>query len=193
MWTISELTELVGLSRRDIQRLCYADERNGGLGLLDPEDSAQGRRHFSREDVEVLFVVSQYKALGMSLPEAAEAVRRAQGGGVGLPLKDVADRLRREKEAVEARLSVVEAMARAASASTWDEMVEGMTGGLLERAAAKASREVAHAMLETLCEENEVDAESEQQMTDAFDAQLEELLETGGLGEAPLCQTTSKR
>lgn len=187
MWTISELTELVGLSRRDIQRLCYADERNGGLGLLDPEDSTQGRRHFSREDVEVLFVVSQYKALGMSLPEAAEAVRRAQGGGVGLPLKDVADRLRREKEAVEARLSVVEAMARAASASTWDEMVGGMTGGLLERAAAKASREVAHAMLETLCEENEVDAESEQQMTDAFDAQLEELLETGGAGGgAPL-------
>lgn len=182
MWTISELTELVGLSRRDIQRLCYADERNGGLGLLDPEDSTQGRRHFSREDVEVLFVVSQYKALGMSLPDAAEAVRRARSGGAGLPLKDVAARLRQEKEAIEARLSVVEAMASAVLASTWDEMVEGMTGGLLETAAAKASREAAHAMLETLCEESEVDTESKQQMIDAFDAQLEELLETEGTG-----------
>ncbi len=125
MWTISELTELMNLSRRDIQRLCYSDGHNGGLGLLDPEDSTQGRRHFSDDDVKVLFVVSQYKGLGMTLPEAAELVRKAREDGADTKalVSDLVSELERERDAIERRLAFAKAIEGSILGCGWDALV----------------------------------------------------------------------
>lgn len=159
MWTISELTELVGLSRRDIQRLCYADERNGGLGLLDPEDSAQGRRHFSREDVEVLFVVSQYKALGMSLPEAAGRVRQAreEGADARALASDLVRRLEEEREDVERRLAVAKAIEGSAVEGGWNKLFDAVVARLfMERTESAVKGSLADFCLSSGLSENEV-------------------------------------
>lgn len=125
MWTISELTELMNLSRRDIQRLCYSDGHNGGLGLLDPEDSTQGRRHFSDDDVKVLFVVSQYKGLGMTLPEAAERVRKAREDGADTKalVSDLVSELERKRDAIERRLAFAKAIEGSTLGRDWDALV----------------------------------------------------------------------
>lgn len=68
-WQISQVQQLVGLQRRDIQRACYHGE--GGAGILDPQDSSWGRRHYEIDDLAKLFVVRQYKKAGCSLPEIA--------------------------------------------------------------------------------------------------------------------------
>lgn len=69
-WTVSEVERLTGLSRRDIQRCCY--QGKGGVGILEPQDSAWGRRSYSARDLAILFVVRLEKQAGLSLPEIAE-------------------------------------------------------------------------------------------------------------------------
>lgn len=69
-WTVSEVEQLTGLSRRDIQRCCYRGK--GGVGILEPQDSAWGRRTYSAHDLATLFVVRLEKQAGLSLPEIAE-------------------------------------------------------------------------------------------------------------------------
>lgn len=69
-WTVSEVEQLTGLSRRDIQRCCY--QGKGGVGILEPQDSTWGRRTYSARDLATLFVVRLEKQAGLSLPEIAE-------------------------------------------------------------------------------------------------------------------------
>lgn len=69
-WTVSEVERLTGLSRRDIQRCCY--QGKGGVGILEPQDSAWERRTYSACDLAMLFVVRLEKQAGLSLPEIAE-------------------------------------------------------------------------------------------------------------------------
>ncbi len=69
-WAVSEVERLTGLSRRDIQRCCY--QGKGGVGILEPQDSAWGRRTYSARDLAILFVVRLEKQAGLSLPEIAE-------------------------------------------------------------------------------------------------------------------------
>lgn len=78
-WTISEVIELVGLSRRDIQRCCY--KGRGGVDLLDPQDTTWGKRSYSVHDVARLFLAGRIKAQGRSLPEAARELKAAEGDG----------------------------------------------------------------------------------------------------------------
>lgn len=80
-WQISEVSEMLGLSRRDIQRACYAGQ--GGASILAPADSSWGRRTYHEEDVAKLFLVKRYKAQGMSLPEIRGVFERAESEGAG--------------------------------------------------------------------------------------------------------------
>lgn len=80
-WQISEVSEMLGLSRRDIQRACYAGQ--GGAAILSPADSSWGRRTYHAEDVAKLFLVKRYKAQGLSLPEIRDVFARAEADGTG--------------------------------------------------------------------------------------------------------------
>lgn len=78
-WTISQVEGLIGLSRRDIQRCCYAGK--GGVDVLSCPSSTWGRRTYDKDDIARLFLVAQMKAHGMSLPEAKRAVDQAGAEG----------------------------------------------------------------------------------------------------------------
>lgn len=71
-WRISEVEALLGLARRDIQRCCYTGR--GGVGILEPEDSAWGRRTYNVRDLAQLFLVRQYRRQGLSLPEVKQVL-----------------------------------------------------------------------------------------------------------------------
>lgn len=78
-WTVSEVGQLTGLSRRDIQRCCY--QGKGGVGILEPRDSSWGRRTYSAEDVALLYLVRLEKQAGLSLPEVAQKFQAARDVG----------------------------------------------------------------------------------------------------------------
>ena len=78
-WTISQVEGLIGLSRRDIQRCCYAGK--GGVDVLSCPSSTWGRRTYDKDDIARLFLVAQMKARGMSLPEAKRALDQASAEG----------------------------------------------------------------------------------------------------------------
>jgi DNA-binding transcriptional MerR regulator len=77
-WKVSEVEQLVGLSRRDIQRACYGGR--GGIGLVSPQDSSWGRRTYGRDDLTRLFVLGELKREGRSLPEAKRLFDEAASG-----------------------------------------------------------------------------------------------------------------
>ena len=72
-WVISEIEQLTGLARRDIQRCCY--QGKGGIGILSPKGSSWGKRTYSTEDMAVLLVVALEKQAGSTLPEIGETLR----------------------------------------------------------------------------------------------------------------------
>lgn len=78
-WQISQVQQLVGLSRRDIQRACY--DGKGGADILDPQESSWGRRQYGPDDLAKLFIVRQYKRQGHSLPEIARIFDEAKNQG----------------------------------------------------------------------------------------------------------------
>lgn len=78
-WRISEVEALLGLGRRDIQRACYSG--TGGVAILKPADTTWGRRTYDVADLAQLFLVRQYRARGLSLPEVKEALDTAAAEG----------------------------------------------------------------------------------------------------------------
>lgn len=78
-WKISEVERLVGLPRRDIQRVCYHGK--GGVGILEPKDGSWGRRLYSAEDLGILFIVKQYRDRGYSLPEIKHLLCQSEKEG----------------------------------------------------------------------------------------------------------------
>ncbi len=89
-WRISQVQQLIGLPRRDIQRACY--DGKGGVDIASPQDSSWGRRQYDTADLAKLFIVRQYKQRGYSLPQIARVFEdmQAQGGYLAL--------LRRQEE-----------------------------------------------------------------------------------------------
>lgn len=73
-WKISEVERLTGLSRRDIQRVCYQGE--GGIGLLSPKETRWGYRVYSARDLKVLYAVSLLRGRGMTLPQVKREFER---------------------------------------------------------------------------------------------------------------------
>lgn len=84
-WRISEVEALLGLGRRDIQRACYGGA--GGVAILEPADTAWGRRTYDVRDLAQLFMVRQYRRRGLSLPEVKEALDEA--GAAGRSVEDM--------------------------------------------------------------------------------------------------------
>ena len=108
-WQISSVQQLIGLSRRDIQRVCY--EGDGGVGILSPKDSTWGRRAYDETDLAKLFVVRQYKARGLSLPEIRKEFDKAVAdGGYRRLLEVQVDRLREQRDEVAGQLARAEAL-----------------------------------------------------------------------------------
>ena len=109
-WQISNVQQLIGLSRRDIQRACYQGE--GGVGILHPADSAWGRRSYDVKDLAALFVVRRFKEAGMSLPEIRSAFDEAHraGGDVRSLLEVQTQRLREERDRASDQLVRAEAL-----------------------------------------------------------------------------------
>lgn len=103
-WTISQVEDLIGLPRRDIQRCCYAGK--GGVALLSPADSTWGRRAYSPDDLARLYLVARMKDRGMSLPEIKRELdgSEAAGSGDDILLGDCASRLAEAREQVESLL-----------------------------------------------------------------------------------------
>ncbi len=106
-WKVSQVAQLIGLSRRDIQRACYRGK--GGVGILDPQDSTWGRRSYGPEDLARLYVVSIYKAQGLSLPEISVAFEQAQGNYRAILCQQVAQ-LRERRDNVDCQLARAEAL-----------------------------------------------------------------------------------
>lgn len=67
-WKVSQVEALVGLSRRDIQRACY--EGPGGIGIIQPRNTAWGWRVYEVADVAKLFLVAQARRQSQTLEEA---------------------------------------------------------------------------------------------------------------------------
>lgn len=103
-WTISQVEDLIGLPRRDIQRCCYTGK--GGVALLFPTDSTWGRRAYSADDLARLYLVARMKDRGMSLPEIKRELdgSEAAGNGDDVLLGDCASRLAEAREQVESLL-----------------------------------------------------------------------------------------
>lgn len=109
-WQISEVEALLGLGRRDIQRACYGG--HGGVAILDPADTAWGRRTYDARDLAQLFLVRQLRRQGLSLPEVKAAFDESQAAGrtvEDMVAVQVA-RLREEAEEVAGQLLQAEAL-----------------------------------------------------------------------------------
>lgn len=109
-WRISEVERLLGLGRRDIQRACYGGR--GGVAILDPTDTAWGRRTYDGRDLAQLFLVGQLRRRGLSLPEVKAEFEgsRAAGRTVEDMLSVQVARLREQAEEVAGRLLQAEAL-----------------------------------------------------------------------------------
>lgn len=109
-WTISQVEDLIGLPRRDIQRCCYTGK--GGVALLFPADSTWGRRTYSADDLARLYLVARMKDRGMSLPEIKRELdgSEAAGNGDDVLLGDCASRLAEAREQVESLLLSAQAL-----------------------------------------------------------------------------------
>ena len=103
-WTISQVEDLIGLPRRDIQRCCYTGK--GGVALLFPTDSTWGRRAYSADDLARLYLVARMKDRGTSLPEIKRELdgSEAAGNSDDVLLGDCASRLAEAREQVESLL-----------------------------------------------------------------------------------------
>lgn len=109
-WRISEVERLLGLGRRDIQRACYGG--HGGVAILDPADTAWGRRTYDARDLAQLFLVRQLRRRGLSLPEVKASFDESQAAGrtvEDMVAVQVA-RLREEAEEVAGQLLQAEAL-----------------------------------------------------------------------------------
>lgn len=109
-WKISQVEKLVGLPRRDVQRACY--DGKGGAGILRPKDGGWGRRTYTEEDLATLFLVSEMKREGFSLPEAKREFERstAEGPQTASLLESRKWRLEEETEETEARMLRAQAL-----------------------------------------------------------------------------------
>ena len=94
-WKISEVERLTGLSRRDIQRVCYQGE--GGIGLLSPKETKWGYRVYSAQDLKVLYAVSLLRERGKTLPQ----VKREFEKGVSMYHKALALGHAKDRRALE--------------------------------------------------------------------------------------------
>lgn len=50
-WRVSQVENLLNMSKRDITRSCYSDHKRGGAGILQSADGTWGRRNYSIEDI----------------------------------------------------------------------------------------------------------------------------------------------
>lgn len=66
-WKCSQVERLTELPRRDIQRACYNGK--GGADILQPQDSAWGRRNYSVHDLAYLMLVKLNRDKGLTLPQ----------------------------------------------------------------------------------------------------------------------------
>ncbi len=109
-WKISQVEKLVGLPRRDVQRACY--DGKGGAGILAPKDGGWGRRTYTKEDLATLFLVSEMKREGPSLPEAKREFERSAAGKpqTASLLESREWRLAEKLEEVEARMLRTQAL-----------------------------------------------------------------------------------
>lgn len=94
-WRISEVERLTGLSRRDIQRVCYQGE--GGIGLLSPKETKWGYRVYSTRDLKVLYAVSLLRERSKTLPQVKREFERVHSD-VDAILGEQTDLLREEIE-----------------------------------------------------------------------------------------------
>lgn len=109
-WTISQVEDLIGLPRRDIQRCCYTGK--GGVALLFPTDSTWGRRTYSADDLARLYLVARMKDRGMSLPEIKRELDGSEAAGTGddVLLGDCVSRFAEAREQVESLLLSAQAL-----------------------------------------------------------------------------------
>ena len=107
---ISEVERLTGLSRRDIQRVCYQGE--GGIGLLSPKETKWGYRVYSAQDLKVLYAVSLLKERGKTLPQVKREFERVHSD-VDAILDEQIDLLREEIEKSVSRYHKALALGRA--------------------------------------------------------------------------------
>lgn len=111
-WKIAEVEQLVGLSRRDIQRACY--QGRGGVGVLKPSDGSWGRRTYDERDLAVLFLLAQRRREGLTLSQAAERIREDSRDHTLSQLLEVeVEKLSEQLEAIEDRLVRAEALSAA--------------------------------------------------------------------------------
>lgn len=120
-WKISEVETLIGLGRRDIQRACYSGQ--GGVAILNPQDTAWGRRSYDLEDLAQLYVVKQYRRQGLSLPEIKVEIEAQKEAG-----KSIGDLLRVQVSRLKARAEDVAGQSLQAEALL--AAVEGDAGAL---------------------------------------------------------------
>lgn len=109
-WRISEVERLTGLSRRDIQRVCYQGE--GGIGLLSPKETKWGYRVYSAQDLKVLYAVSLLRERGKTLPQVEREFERVHSD-VDAILDEQIDLLREEIEKSVSRYHKALALGRA--------------------------------------------------------------------------------
>ncbi len=109
-WKISEVERLTGLSRRDIQRVCYQGE--GGIGLLSPKETKWGYRVYSAQDLKVLYAVSLLRERGKTLPQVKREFERVHSD-VDAILDEQIDLLREEIEKSVSRYHKALALGRA--------------------------------------------------------------------------------
>ena len=109
-WKISEVERLTGLSRRDIQRVCYQGE--GGIGLLSPKETKWGYRVYSAQDLKVLYAVSLLRERGKTLPQVKREFERVHSD-VDAILDEQVELLREEIEKSVSRYHKALALGRA--------------------------------------------------------------------------------
>ena len=78
-WRVSQIENLLNMSKRDITRSCYSDHKRGGAGILQPADGTWGRRNYSIEDIAWLYLVKLQHEQGYSLPEIAKRMDTTAG------------------------------------------------------------------------------------------------------------------
>ncbi len=131
-WRVSQVENLLNMSKRDITRSCYSDHKRGGAGILQPADGTWGRRNYSIEDIAWLYLVKLQHEQGYSLPEIAKRMDTTAG--------------------VDALCSHLDAVAERAS-EAYEELCEKRERARVLRCALSAGPDGVHDAVERCLEE----------------------------------------
>lgn len=126
MWQIKDVARMTGVKKEDIQSIC--DKGKPKSFIFCPEDSRQGRRYFTADDVTKVFLVGQYQKMGYKLPEIKKAFDSCQSSDTAfeeLTARQV-EELQKKRDELDKQIEFAKELHTASKGRTPEEAAEAL-------------------------------------------------------------------